>query len=246
MSEIIRDVAEMLDDLGMTTAAIRWKQVIESPDLSSYTFEQLMREVFTEQYIEAINKRTKGNLNNSKLTNKSAKIENLKSQNGRRYNDETVKQILRFGFVSSGLNVGIYGKTGAGKSYFTSALCYEACYQNYRCRYVDYCDLLDELISLANDNDKLKKYTKKLRQYSRFRILFIDDFCISRYSEQGIKCLYHLIKTRDELGFPTVFNSQHDPSEWGKTLSDDPECYGMLDGIRRRLTKGFTVQIVLE
>jgi hypothetical protein len=52
------------------------------------------------------------------------------------------------------------------------------------------------------------------------------------------------LKTRADLGYPTVFTSQHEPSEWGKKLSDDPECYGKLDGIRRRLTTGFTVEIV--
>ena len=108
---------------------------------------------------------------------------------------------------------------------------------------LDYCDLLDELLVLSKKPD-LTKYSKKLKYYSRIRLLFIDDFCISRYSEDGIKILYHLLKTRADLGYPTVFTSQHEPSEWSKKLSDDPECYGKLDGIRRRLTTGFTVEIV--
>ena len=70
------------------------------------------------------------------------------------------------------------------------------------------------------------------------------DFGISRYSEDGIKILYHLVKSRADLHYPTVFNTQYEPSEWGKWLSDDPECFGKLDGIRRRLTTGFTVEIV--
>ena len=74
--------------------------------------------------------------------------------------------------------------------------------------------------------------------------LFIDDFCISRYSEDGIKILYHLLKSRADLHYPTVFNTQYEPSEWSKWLSDDPGCFGKLDGIRRRLTTGFTVEIV--
>ena len=71
----------------------------------------------------------------------------------------------------------------------------------------------------------LTKYSKKLKYYSRIRLLFIDDFCISRYSEDGIKILYHLLKTRADLGYPTVFTSQHEPSAWGKKLSDDPEFH---------------------
>ena len=242
MSDITYDIGEMLDGLKMTTAALRWKQLLNDPDLGNFTARQLLREVITPQYVEAMNKQYESNLKFSRLMEKSARIENLKTGNGRRYNDETVQQILTFNFIANGLNVGVYGKTGAGKSYFTSALCNEACRLNYRCQLRDYCDMMDELLQLSRND--MTRYSKKLKYYSRIRLLFIDDFCISRYSEDGIKILYHLLKTRADLGYPTVFTSQHEPSAWGKKLSDDPECYGKLDGIRRRLTTGFTVEIV--
>ena len=37
-----------------------------------------------------------------------------------------------------------------------------------------------------------------------------------RYSEEGIKILYHLIKLRDDLGTSTLFSCQYSPDEWGK------------------------------
>lgn len=77
------------------------------------------------------------------------------------------------------------------------------------------------------------------------QLLFIDDFAISRYSEEGMKVLYHLIKLRSDFGTSTLFSSQYAPDEWGKYLSDESECYGKLDGIRRRLTTGYTVLIEL-
>lgn len=48
---------------------------------------------------------------------------------------------------------------------------------------------------------------------------------------------------RDDLGTSTLFSCQYSPDEWGKQLSDENECYGKLDGIRRRLATGFTVLI---
>ena len=114
--------------------------------------------------------------------------------------------------------------------------------RNYRCKFVDYSDLLDELIVLNRQED-LNKYRKRIRYYARIQLLFIDDFAISRYSEEGIKILYHLIKLRDDLGTSTLFSCQYSPDEWGNQLSDEKECYGKLDGIRRRLTTGFTVLI---
>ena len=242
MSISSNDIVLMLDDLELTVSAIRLKELLESPEISNYSAQQLLREVITPQHVETMNKRYETNLRFSKLINRNARIEKLKTGNGRIYNDEVVQQVLTFKFIPDGLNVGIYGKTGAGKSYLMSAVCDEACRQNYRCKFLDYSDLLDELLVLSLSGN-LEKYTKKLKYYSKIRLLLIDDFAISRYSEDGIKILYHLIKTRADLGYSTIFTCQYAPNEWGKQLSDDPDCYGKLDGIRRRLTTGYTIYI---
>ena len=179
-----------------------------------------------------MNKRYQTNLRLSRLIDKEALVENLVSSGKRRYNDAVVQQLLSFRFAKERLNVGIYGITEGGKSYFMSAFCNEACR----------CDLMDELLVLSRRED-LERYRKRLKYYARIQILCIDDFAISRYSEDGIKILYHLIKTRTDLKTSTMFTSQYAPSEWGKYLSDEENCYGKLDGIRRRLTTGYTVYI---
>lgn len=232
----------MLSDLKLNAASARWKELLQSPELGCYTPQQLLLTVLEPEYIEAANRRYEANLRLSSLLNRSAQIDNLKTGNGRRYNDPVVQQLKSFRFVEDRLNVGVYGVTGAGKSYFMSAFCNEACRLDFRCKYVDYCDLMDELLNLSRQND-LSRYRKRLKYYARIQILFIDDFGISRYSEDGIKILYHLLKTRSDLGTSTMFTTQYEPSEWGKHLSDEQECYGKLDGIRRRLASGFTVAI---
>lgn len=236
------DITVMLESLGLSEASLRWQEISSGPEFSDYTAAQLLREVIEPQYVETMNTRYRTNLRLSRLIDKNAQIENLVSDPRRKYNDEVVQQLRSFRFVEDRLNVGIYGVTEAGKSYFMSAFCKEACRKNYRCLYADYCDLLDELLVLSRRED-LDKYRKKLRYYSRIQLLFLDDFAISRYSEEGIKILYHLIKTRCDLKTTTVFTSQYAPSEWGKHLSDEEGCYGKLDGIRRRLTSGYTVYI---
>ena len=184
------DIDLMLDELNLPLAAERWKEIRNSPELADYTPQQLFREILEPQYIETMNNRYIANLRLSRLIDKGACIENLVTSGKRRYNDAVVQQLLSFRFAEDRLNVGIYGVTEAGKSYFMSAFCNEACRRNYRCMYVDYCDLLDELLSLSRRDD-LDRYRKRLRYYSRIQLLFIDDFAISRYSEDGIKILYH-------------------------------------------------------
>lgn len=232
----------MLDVLKLPVAMGTFQSLQKSPDLGHYSPVQFLRELLTPQYIEALNKRFKTNLDFSSLLDKSAQAENLKTGNGRIYNDTTVEQVLTFSFADDRLNVGVYGVTGAGKSYFLAACCVEACRLNYRSRFIDYCELLDELIMLNRKGD-LNKYRKRLKYYAKIQLLFIDDFAISRYPEEGMNILYQLIKMRADLGTSTLFSSQYAPDEWGDYLSDEPKCYGKLDGIRRRLTTGFTVLI---
>ena len=242
MNNTNSDIYEMLDTLSLPVAAQRFSELTQSPELVNYTAFQFIREVLEPQYTETLNRRFETNLRLSNLINKGALTENLKTGNGRVYNDATVQQVLGFHFAENRQNVGIYGVTGAGKSYFISACCVEACRRNYRCKFVDYSDLLDELIVLNRQKD-LNRYRKRIKYYARIQLLFIDDFAISRYSEEGIKILYQLLKLRDDLGTSTLFSCQYSPDEWGKQLSDENECYGKLDGIRRRLITGFTILI---
>ena len=232
----------MLDELNLPVAAERLTQLLNSPELSDYSPQQLLMEVIEPQYMDTMDRRYMTNLRLSRLINKNAQVENLVTSSARRYNEDVVQQLRSFRVAEDRLNVGIYGVTAAGKSYFMSAFCREACRLNYRCVYIDYCDLLDELLILSR-RDNLERYRKRLKYYARLQLLFIDDFAISRYSEDGIKILYHLIKTRTDLGTSTMFTCQYAPSEWGKQLSDEEGCYGKLDGIRRRLTTGYTVYI---
>ena len=237
-----QDILEMLDVLKLPVAVNTFRVLQKSPEFGHYSATQLIRELLTPQYLETLNKRYETNLKFSGVMNKGAMIENLKTGHGRIYNDTTVEQVLSFRFAEDRLNVGVYGVTGAGKSYFLSACCVESCKKNFRGRFIDYCDLLDELIMLKRQGD-MKKYRKRLRYYARIQLLFIDDSGISRYPEEGMNILYQLIKMRTDLGTSTLYSSQYAPDEWGQHLSDEPKCYGKLDGIRRRLTTGFTILI---
>ena len=191
------DINEMLEFLNLPIASGRFAELMRSPDLSNYNAVQFLREILETQYLDRVASKFETNLRLSSLINKGALMENLKTGNGRIYNDAVVEQIRDFTFAEDRLNVGIYGV----------------------------------------------RYRKRIKYYAKIQLLFIDDFAISRYSEEGMKILYHLIKMKADLGTSTLFTSQYSPDEWGKYLSDEKECYGKLDGIRRRLTTGFTVLI---
>ena len=95
------DIYEMLDTLSLPVAAQRFAELSKSPEFGSYTALQFIREVLEPQYIETLNNRFETNLRLSSLINKGALAENLKTGNGRIYNDATVDQILKFHFAEN-------------------------------------------------------------------------------------------------------------------------------------------------
>ena len=90
------DIYEMLDTLSLPVAAQRFTELCQSPELGNYTALQFIREILEPQYIETLNNRFETNLRLSSLINKGALAENLKTGNGRIYNDATVEQVLKF------------------------------------------------------------------------------------------------------------------------------------------------------
>lgn len=242
MSNTNKDIQEMLDVLNLPECAKKFDQMLGDPALGSYSPVQFLREVLQPQYDATLNNRFDGNLRKCGLLLTDARVENLRTGNGRVYNDTTIQQLLTFRFAEDRKNVGVFGVSGVGKSYFLAALCIEACRRNYSCKFVDYCDILEELISLDQPKDKTK-YLRRLRHYAKFQLLFIDDFGISRFGEDGMKILYHLIKMRTDQHRSTLFSSQYNPEEWGKCLGLEQSGYGKVDGIRRRLTSGYIVSI---
>lgn len=96
MNNTNSDIYEMLDSLSLPVAAQRFAELTQSPEMGNYTPLQLLREVLEPQYTEVLNNRFQTNLRLSSLINKGAQIENLKTGNGRVYNDATVQQVSRF------------------------------------------------------------------------------------------------------------------------------------------------------
>lgn len=233
MAEQTKDIEEMLNYLNLPLMAAKVNELQRAPEGVSLTPVQYLREIIEPQVLDTKNNRFLLHLRLSSLVERSADIANLKTGNGRIYNDNVVRQLLTFEFVENKKNVNVFGVTDAGKSYFLSAFCMEACRREIRCKFIDYAEFMDDMQNLYRDN--YTSYKRKLKYYSKVQLLMIDDFAINKYSEDAINILYHLIKSRTDNGVSTMISCQYSPEEWGKHLSFDEDCYGKLDEIRRRL-----------
>ncbi len=233
MAKHSADIEQMLDELGMQEMSSRLDALVRSPEGMDLTPLQLVRDLVASQYLLHKNEQFARNLKLSKLGSQEALLENLKTGGKRIYNDNLVKQLSTLEFIDDRKNVTVVGESRAGKTYFLQAFCIESCRQNYRTQFVDYVELMDEL--LIRKRTDLRKFKTRLNYYCRIQVLIIDDFLIQKYTDEATGILYSLIKKRDLLKKTTMVSTQYNPSDWNSCLSDDPSTAAQGDGIRSRI-----------
>ncbi|MXI85782.1 ATP-binding protein [Sphaerochaeta halotolerans] len=241
MHKHLQDIDEMLDFLDLHVMGRSLKAIMKSNNYSSYDPLQLFRAILSEEYMFQLNASIDRNLKLAKLRGSDAQIGNLKTGNGRLYQDSTIKQLSSLEFIADRKNIAIFGESDAGKTYASKAFGIEACRNGYRTLFTDFTDLIDYLYILKSTD--MNKYKKKLNFYSRIQVLILDDFLITHLGNDRSLILFSLIKNRDELGTSTIITSQYDPSTWVSFLESDGN-FAMGDSIRRRLlNNGYTLLI---
>jgi DNA replication protein DnaC len=241
MNNLLQEIEQMLDFLKLHTMGKSLKTIMKSNDYSSYDPIQLFRDILSDEYIVQLNTSIDRNLKLAKLTGSDAQIENLKTGNGRMYQDSTIKQLASLEFISDRKNIAIFGESDAGKTYASKAFGIQACKNGYRTLFTDFTNLIDYLFMLKDAD--MNKYKKKLNYYSRIQVLILDDFLITHLGNDRSLILFSLIKNRDELGTSTIITSQYDPRTWISFLESDGN-FAMGDSIRRRLlNNGYSLLI---
>jgi DNA replication protein DnaC len=148
----------------------------------------------------------------------------------------TIEELASCTFVRRHENVVVIGQSGLGKSHVFKALGRCACVQGFRARYTTSAALIKDLKkTLADDT-----LTMRLRYWTNFDLLIIDEFGFERLERQSCpeapQLLYKVIEGR-YAHRSTVLITNVDFEAWGEYLGDAPLAMAFLD----RLVDGATV-----
>jgi len=97
-------------------------------------------------------------------------------------------------YVDQGENVILIGKSGTGKTHFSTALAIEACRRNFKVRFYTACQLVTELVE-ARDEYRLKQLTDRLKRYD---LLVLDELGYVPFSKAGAELLFQVLADRYE------------------------------------------------
>jgi DNA replication protein DnaC len=131
-------------------------------------------------------------------------------------------------FIRRGENLVFIGQSGVGKSHIMQAIGRQACFLNYRVRYITSADLINDLTASLAD----KTLAQRLRYYARFDLLIIDEFGFDKIeraeSPEASNLLYKVIDSRRQ-NQSTVMITNIDFDVWASYLGDPPLAMALLD-----------------
>jgi DNA replication protein DnaC len=139
-----------------------------------------------------------------------------------------IEELASCAFVRRHENVIVVGQSGLGKSHLFKAIGRCACVQGFRARYITSALLIKDLKkTLADDT-----LTVRLRYWTNFELLIIDEFGFDRLERQSCpeapQLLYKVIEGRYAQR-STVLVTNVDFEAWGEYLGDAPLAMAFLD-----------------
>jgi DNA replication protein DnaC len=139
-----------------------------------------------------------------------------------------IEELASCAFVGRHDNLILVGQSGLGKSHLVQALGRAGCVQGFRVRYVTSAGLLQDLTAALAD----QTLATRLRYWTRFEVLIIDEFGFDRLERQlcaeAPQLLYKVIDGRHGQR-STLLVTNVDFEGWGEYLGDAPLAMALLD-----------------
>lgn len=138
-------------------------------------------------------------------------------------NQKLVCSLFDLSFISEKKNIIIIGKPGLGKSHIASAICFEACLNEYKCLFSPAVDLITQLNASLSDNS----FIRKMKRLARLDLLIIDELGYLPVDKQGANLLFQIITNRYEKA-SVIITTNRPFKEWGTVFNGDQVLAGAM------------------
>lgn len=134
-------------------------------------------------------------------------------------------------FIHNTENLIFLGPPGVGKTHLSTSLGLDAIRNRLSVYYINCHDLISQLNKAAYEN-RLKE---KLKQFSKHKLLIIDEVGYLPFDKQGANLFFQLISLKYEKS-SIIITSNKSFSEWGEIFSDPVIASAILDRLLHHST----------
>ena len=151
---------------------------------------------------------------------------------------EQLQDIFSLGFIEEAANVILVGPNGVGKTMIAKNLAYQAVLRGHTARFVTASELLNDLAAQESGT----ALTRKLRQYSHWKVLVIDEVGYLAASSRHGDLLFEVINRRYQEK-SIVMTTNKIFTEWGEMFPSSGCVVTMVD---RLIHKADVIKIEAE
>ncbi|MFU0801367.1 MAG: IS21-like element helper ATPase IstB [Xylanivirga thermophila] len=127
-------------------------------------------------------------------------------------------------FIENKENILFFGTSGVGKTHLAVALGIAAAKKRYPTYFISCHDLIMQLNKAHAEN----RLETKLKHFSKYKLLIIDEIGYLPIDKQGANLLFQLINKRYEKN-STIITTNQPFSKWGEVFSDVTLANAILD-----------------
>lgn len=226
---------EKLMKMNLTKMAELYKLQSTNPTIMELGFDERFALLIDGEADEKHNKAIAGLKKRSMIKMANATVSDIRFYPDREIDKNLTFKLSTCEYIKEHQNVIVIGATGAGKTYYISALGNEACNRMFNVKYVRLPDMLYELDQARSRNN----YQKKLRYYARADLLIIDEWLLTTTTQQQQADILEVLELRYDSR-STIFASQFLPQGWHDNLGGSAVADAILD---RVLANSYVIHI---
>lgn len=220
MQEIINQKMRKMKLYGMLQS---YQTLLDANQHHTLSNDEFLSLLVQAEWEERENRRIEYYLRVARFRYK-ASIEEIDFSKNRELDKTLVLRLADCSFIKKGEDVLITGPTGVGKSFITSALGHQACFNGYKVKYFNAQKLFTSLKMAKADGS----YLKEIARIEKQDLLILDDFGMQPMDEYSRMAMMEIMEDRHAKN-STIISSQLPVNKWYEVIGESTVADAILD-----------------